>query len=96
MYENILCEYNITTKFFPTLVGPLLHTSMHISPIAAAHAYILVCVVASNSTSHLFFTSHLFGTRCDLLNYCLPRATCLFKLVCAIIILREFFFGEIY
>ena len=94
MYENILREYNITTKFFPTLVGPLLHTST--SPIAAAHAYILVYVVASNSTSHLFFTSHLFGTRCDLLNYCLPRATCLFKLVCPIIILREFFFGEIY
>ena len=94
MYENILREYNITTKFFPTLVGPLLHTST--SPLAAAHAYILVYIVASNSTSHLFFTSHLFGTRCDLLNYCLPRVTCLFKLVCAIIILREFFFGEIY
>ena len=37
------------------LVGPLLHTSMCTSPIAAAHAYILVYVVASNSTSHLFF-----------------------------------------
>ena len=96
MYKNILREYNITTKFFLMLVGPLLHTSMCTSPIAAAHAYILVYVVASNSTSHLFFTSHLFSTRCDLLNYCLPRATCLFKLVCVIIILCEYFFDEIY
>ena len=30
--------------------------------------YILVFVVTSNTTSNLLFTSHLFGTWCDLLN----------------------------
>ena len=52
MYENFLREYNFATKISPTLVGSLLHTY----------------VVASNTTNHLLFTSHLFGTQCDLLN----------------------------
>ena len=35
--------------------------------------YIIVYEVASNTTSHLLFTSHLFGTQCNLLNKCPPH-----------------------
>ena len=45
-------------------------------------------MVASNTTSHLLFTSHHFGTRCDLAKYFSSN------LVCAKIILHEYFFDE--
>ena len=58
MYENILRKYNSTTKIFLTVVGSVLRIST--SHIAASHNYyILVYMVASNTTNHLFFTSHL-------------------------------------
>ena len=60
MYENILREYNFTAKLFPTT------THQHIPKCCCP--YIIVYAVASNTTSHLLFTSHLFGTQCNLLN----------------------------
>ena len=60
-YENILHKYNFTTN-----VGWLLATHQHFPNCCCP--YILVYVVASNTTSRLLFTSHLFCTQCDLLN----------------------------
>ena len=58
--KNILHKYNFTTKIFPT--------TAHQHLPSCCCLYILVFVVASNTTNHLLFTSYLFGTRCDLLN----------------------------
>ena len=41
-------------------------THQHFPNCCSPH--ILVYVVASNTTSHLLFTGHLFGMQCDLLD----------------------------
>ena len=69
-YAKFLSEHNFTIKIFPMLVGSLLHTST--SPIAADYVYL----VASNTTTHLLFPSHLFGTWCYLFNQSPPHKTC--------------------
>ena len=52
--------------------------------------YSLVYVVASNTTSNLLFTSHIFSTQCDLLNEC-PPAT-----VKSIWSVRKLFYANIF
>ena len=60
-YTNVI----LPNENFCALVGSWLHTSA--SPNCCC-PYILVYMVASNTTSCLLFTSHLFCTLCDLLN----------------------------
>ena len=64
MYENILHEYNFTTKIFACWLAP--DYTQHFPNCCCP--YILVYMVASNTTICLLFTSHLFYTLCDLLN----------------------------
>ena len=87
-YENILSEYNFTTRNFPRWL-PTTHKHF---PNCCCPC-ILVYVVASNTTSHFLFTSHLFSTWSNLLNINAHHTRLVklisFNSVCAKIILRK-------
>ena len=69
-YTNIILNFSN--------VGWLRATHQHFPNCCCP--YILVYMVASNTTSHILFTSHLFGMWCDLLK-CPPHAQTTFKII---------------
>ena len=69
------------------LVGSLLATHHHFPNSCCP--YILVCVVASNTTSHLLITSHLSGTQ-------LMPTTCTCKIIFVQFGLCENYFMRIF
>ena len=89
MYENILHEYN--SKFSD--MGWLRATHQHFPNCCCP--YILVYLVASNTTSNLLFTSHLFSTWCDLLK-CPPHAQTTCKIIFIQFGLSESYFMRIF
>ena len=98
--KNIFVRKKCTKIFYTNII---LHFS-DVDWLRATHQhfpncccpYILV-YVASNTTSHILFTSHLFGMWCDLLK-CQPhvQTTCkIINLACPKIIVHEYFYDDI-
>ena len=85
MYENILHKYNFTTKNFPMLVGSCYTPALP----QLLLPYILVYVVASNTTSNLLLPA--ISSACGAISSINAHHTRLVKLFCSIWSVRKLF-----